>query len=66
METVIGELHLAIREHVTKGLRELVQIERGQLVRLSQQLQEVLTTIEDLKKKHQAEPALLSGIVSLP
>ena len=65
METAIGELHLATREHITKRLRELVQIERGQLVRLSQQLQEVLTSIEDIKKKHQAEPALLSGIVSL-
>ena len=46
-------IYLATREHVTKGLRELMQIERGQLVRISQHLQEVLTAIQGTKKKHQ-------------
>ena len=52
-------------EHCAKSLRELCAIEQGQVAQLGRHLQEIEAAVKKLAYKHQAEPALIAGIVSL-
>ena len=48
-----------------KTLRELCAIEQGQVTQLGRHLQEIEAAVKKLADKHQAEPPLIAGIVSL-
>lgn len=65
LEVLVREQHLSTREHVAKGLRECIAYEKSLINRVCKDLQEVAAGVQILQLKHQADPALISGIVGL-
>ena len=65
IEVLIRDMHLSSREHYAKGLREILAVERTMMNKVLKTLQLVLQSLEQLKQRHQADPTLLPGILSL-
>lgn len=65
VEVLVREQHLATREYMAKGIRDSISIERGMYNKLCQHLQTVAAEVQKIQDKHQAEPALVAGIVGM-
>lgn len=65
IEVLVRELHLSAREHVAKGLREMLNIEKGLLIKVLRNMEEISQGIREIQSRHQEDPALLSGIIAL-
>ncbi|MCG8047818.1 MAG: hypothetical protein N0E48_19700 [Candidatus Thiodiazotropha endolucinida] len=65
LEVLIKESHNSTREHMTKGLCELLSYEKALINKVLKNMEEVSTGIQELQSRHQADPALVAGIVAL-
>lgn len=65
MEVLVRELHLSTREHVAKGLRELLSYERALINKVLKNMEDINTRIREVQSRHQADPALVASIVAL-
>ena len=65
LEVMMREQHLATREHLSKGLRECLCIEKSMHEKTCRNLQLAIDGIAAIKQRHQADPALMSGILGL-
>ena len=65
LEAMIREQHLATREHLSKGLKESLCIQRSMHERTCKNLQLAIYGIASIKSRHQADPVRMSGILGL-
>ena len=65
LEVMVREQHLATREHLSKWLRECLCIEKSMHEKTCRSLQLAIDGIAAIKQRHQADPALMSGILGL-
>lgn len=65
LKVLVREQHLTTRDHVSKGLRECINLQRKLLNKVYGHLQIVSARLEKLQERHMADPMLLAGIVCL-
>lgn len=65
MEVLMRELHLSTREHVAKGLREMLSYEKALIGKVLKNQEDINTGLREIQSRHQADPLLVSGIIAL-
>lgn len=65
LEALIKESHASTRDHMAKGLCELLSYEKALINKVLKMMEDVNTGVKELQSRHQADPALVGSIVAL-